>query len=353
MLAVPAAAGATTLFGSGSSAEQPIMNVLFKAYNKLPQYIRFNYLPDGGNAGVVDVQAGRRLFSINTRPPLPSDAGTTYFKLWLDGLCIAVNPSNSVSNLTIAQTKNIFTGVATNWSQGFGSNLTSTIDPIGRNSTAGLYTFFQQAVLGGATQSSNVQQVTSDGLVATAVSKDPNAIGYVGIAHTGKGSGVKSLDVNGVPCNQANIRARTTPCSAMPGASFRRTIRPGQWRSSSIGYGPASRPGRSSTAAVRLPRSTGTWEAQARAMDEDPFLERGDGISQDQRAELGLGALVFVVVALLLAMLVFVFHEAWQSFAHNGLGWFGGGGNVDNQIQAIFNSGEYRTAPVYTFMPGP
>ena len=211
MLAVPAAAGATTLFGSGSSAEQPIMNVLFKAYNKLHKNIRFNYLPDGGNAGVVDVQAGRRLFSINTRPPLPSDAGTTYFKLWLDGLCIAVNPSNSVSNLTIAQTKNIFTGVATNWSQGFGSNLTSTIDPIGRNSTAGLYTFFQQAVLGGATQSSNVQQVTSDGLVATAVSKDPNAIGYVGIAHTGKGSGVKSLDVNGVPCNQANIKSENYP----------------------------------------------------------------------------------------------------------------------------------------------
>lgn len=211
MVALPATAGAATLFGSGSSAEQPIMNVLFRAYNRLHKNTRFNYLPDGGNAGVTDVQAGRRLFSINTRPPLPSDAGTTYFKLWLDGLCIAVNPSNSVSNLTIAQTKNIFTGVATNWSQGFGSNLTSTIDPVGRNSTAGLYTFFQQAVLAPATQSSNVQQVTSDGLVATAVSKDPNAIGYVGIAHTGKGSGVKSLDVNGVPCNQANIKSEHYP----------------------------------------------------------------------------------------------------------------------------------------------
>jgi phosphate transport system substrate-binding protein len=211
MMAVPAAASATTLFGSGSSAEQPIMNVLFKAYNKLHKSVRFNYLPDGGNAGVTDVQAGRRLFSINTRPPLPSDAGTTYFKLWLDGLCIAVNPSNSVSNLTIAQTKNVFTGVATNWSQGFGSNLSSTIDPVGRNSTAGLYTFFQQAVLGGATQSSNVQQVTSDGLVATAVSKDQNAIGYVGIAHTGKGSGVKTVDVDGVPCNQANIKSEHYP----------------------------------------------------------------------------------------------------------------------------------------------
>src|ERR1700730_15074463 len=144
-LALPAAAGATTLFGSGSSAEQPIMNVLFRAYNRLHPNIRFNYLPDGGNAGVVDVQAGRRLFSINTLPPLPSDGGTTYFKLWLDGLCIAVNPANSLSDISIAQTKDIFTGVVNSWSQIAGDNLTSTIDAIGRNSTAGLYTFFQQA----------------------------------------------------------------------------------------------------------------------------------------------------------------------------------------------------------------
>jgi phosphate transport system substrate-binding protein len=211
MVALPASAGATTLFGSGSSAEQPILNVLFRAYNQLHPNIKFNFLPDGGNAGVQDVQAGRRLFAVNTRPPLPSDAGTTYFKLFLDGLCVAVNPANSESNLTVAQTKDIFTGVFTNWSQVGGSNFSTTIDPVGRNSSAGSYTFFQQAILGGATQSSNVQQVTSDGLVATAVSKDQNAIGYVGLAHAGKGSGVKTLTLNGVACDQANIKNETYP----------------------------------------------------------------------------------------------------------------------------------------------
>jgi phosphate transport system substrate-binding protein len=210
-VALPASAGATTLFGSGSSAEQPILNVLFRAYNRQNPHIRFNYLPDGGNAGVQDVQAGRRLFAINTRPPLPSDAGTTYFKLFLDGLCVDVNPQNSLSNLTVAQTKNIFTGVFTNWSQVGGSNLSTTIDPVGRNSAAGSYTFFQQAILGNVTQSSNVAQETSDGLVATAVSKDPNAIGYIGLAHSGRGSGVKKLTLNGVSCSQANIKNETYP----------------------------------------------------------------------------------------------------------------------------------------------
>jgi phosphate transport system substrate-binding protein len=210
-MALPATAGAATLFGSGSSAEQPILQVLFRGYSQVHHNIRFNFLPDGGNAGVKDVQAGRREFAVNTRPPLPSDSGTTQFKLFLDGLCVAVNPSNSVTNLTIGEAKDIFTGVDTSWTQVPGSNLTSTIDPTGRNSSAGSYTFFQSAVLGGATQSSNVHPVTSDGLVATAVHGDKNGIGYVGLAHSGKGSGVKPVKLNGVACNTANIKNESYP----------------------------------------------------------------------------------------------------------------------------------------------
>ena len=48
----------------------------------------------------------------------------------------------------------------------------------------------------------------------------------------------------------------------------------------------------------------------------------------DRRAELTLGALACGVLAVVLAMLVFVVTAAWPSFAHNGLHWFGSGGNV-------------------------
>jgi phosphate transport system permease protein len=76
----------------------------------------------------------------------------------------------------------------------------------------------------------------------------------------------------------------------------------------------------------------------------DEFAE-ASGISHDQRVELGLGALVCGVVLVLVAMLAFIFKEAWPSFAHNGLGWFGPGGSVDDQIQAIFTSGNFNQAP--------
>jgi phosphate transport system substrate-binding protein len=208
-LALPSAAGAVTLTGSGSSAAQPYMLQLFKSYHKLHKKIQFKYVPDGGNAGVKDVQAGRVQFAINTRPPLPSDSGTTYDKLFLDGMCIAVNRANSISNISLGDLKNIFLGVDTSWSQVPGSNLTTTIDPQGRNSAAGTYTFFQQSVLGNQTQAGNVAQLTSDGLVQTHVGSDPNAIGYVGLANAGPP--VKKLTIGGVPCDAGHIKNESYP----------------------------------------------------------------------------------------------------------------------------------------------
>ena len=210
-LAVPAAAAATTLIGSGSSAEQPILTALFAGYKHVHPNIHFIYTPDGGNAGVKDVQQKHSQFAVNTRKPLKSDGGTLQAKLFLDGLCVAVNKANRLSNLPIPRAASIFLGVFTSWSQVSGSNLTSTIDPIGRDSAAGSYTFFQQAVLKDKTQASNVEQLTSDGLVATAIKHDNNAIGYVGLAHAGAGSGIKTVKLNGIACKPANIKSEKYP----------------------------------------------------------------------------------------------------------------------------------------------
>src|ERR1700732_2741565 len=92
LLAAPASAGATTLIGSGSSVAQPYLQALFAGYHRVAPSVQFLYTADGGNSGVKDVQSGRSQFAAQSRPPLPSDAGTTYIKLFLDGVCIYVNP---------------------------------------------------------------------------------------------------------------------------------------------------------------------------------------------------------------------------------------------------------------------
>jgi phosphate transport system permease protein len=66
-----------------------------------------------------------------------------------------------------------------------------------------------------------------------------------------------------------------------------------------------------------------------------------------------LGALVCAVVALLLALIVTVVVHAWPSFSHNGLAWFGPGGNVDDQLNAISLSGQTGAGYVWTFHAWP
>jgi phosphate ABC transporter permease protein PstC len=58
----------------------------------------------------------------------------------------------------------------------------------------------------------------------------------------------------------------------------------------------------------------------------------------DARVERVLGAISCLVLVLIVGMIVFVFARAWPSFAHNGLAWFGSGGDVDLQLEDIFNS---------------
>lgn len=212
LVAGPAAANAATIFGSGSSASVPYLEALFAAYRKVDPSTRFVFTANNGNAGAKDVQNGKSAFAIQTRPPVASDSGLSYSKLFLDGLCVAVHPSNNLSGLQISQVRDIFLGTVTEWS-GVGSNITAPISAFGRFSTAGLYTFFQSAVLEGQTQATNVTALDKDGEVAVAVSRNPAGIGYVGLANSRPSNGVKKLNLNGQPCAASAIKTLKYPLS--------------------------------------------------------------------------------------------------------------------------------------------
>ena len=76
-IAVPTTANAATIAGSGSSANTPYIEALFKEYKKVDKKNTFTYLSNNGNAGVKDVQEGRSAFAIQTRAPEWVQLGTT------------------------------------------------------------------------------------------------------------------------------------------------------------------------------------------------------------------------------------------------------------------------------------
>jgi phosphate ABC transporter permease protein PstC len=97
--------------------------------------------------------------------------------------------------------------------------------------------------------------------------------------------------------------------------------------------------------AARLPgrKSPGRPDAAPRAA----------GFWTDAKVERVLGAVACIVLALIAGMIVFVFEKAWPSFAHNGLAWFGSGGDVDLQLEDIFNSPANPSDYVYTLHAWP
>jgi phosphate transport system permease protein len=79
----------------------------------------------------------------------------------------------------------------------------------------------------------------------------------------------------------------------------------------------------------------------------------GAAATADKRAECTLGALAVVVLALIALMVVTVVIKAWPSFSHNGLSWFGSGGEVDAQTRAMREGTPLAGHSLYYFRAWP
>jgi phosphate ABC transporter permease protein PstC len=68
----------------------------------------------------------------------------------------------------------------------------------------------------------------------------------------------------------------------------------------------------------------------------------------DRQAERRLGAVACLVLLVIVLMAVFVAVRAWPTLVHNGwFGWLGGGGNVDDQMNAMIQTPPHPPASAY------
>lgn len=214
--ALPAAAPAKSLpvlSLSGATGSAPLLQLLIPAYLKShPHQVRFKFAQGGGEVGVQDVAAGRVSIGDAARDPKPSTdpPGLNWYPWAKDSFCFDVNPKNKLAGLTTAQAKAIWTGQIRDWDKIPGATVSGTIDLIGRTSASSLPPLVSSLLLGGAKVSSLANLVGSDGLVETAVAKDPNAIGYNSGYYAGQ-KNVRALAYNGVACTLQNARSGQYP----------------------------------------------------------------------------------------------------------------------------------------------
>lgn len=192
--------GTSSVSTDGSTSMEKVIGALGEAFQNQNEGVSFTYNPTGSSSGISAVLEGRCDIGLASRALKDEEksAGLTETVLAYDGIAIIVNNQNTVSDLSLEQLAAIYTGAVTNWSEVGGSD--AAIVVIGREAGSGTRDGFE-AITDTKDACAYRQELTSTGDVITAVSQNPNAVGYASLA--GIGDSVKALTIGGVaPCEE-------------------------------------------------------------------------------------------------------------------------------------------------------
>lgn len=194
---------------AGSTSVQPLADELAKYF--MQQYPKVSIEVQGGGSsvgiksaiqGIVDIGTSSRELTEDEAKQL-SSKGWQEIKIAEDGIAVIVHKSNPVSNLTIDQIRDIFSGKIKNWKEVGGKD--AKIVVVTREEGSGTRGAFEEIVMGKSakiTDSAIVQPST--GAVKTTVSQDENAIGYISIGVLD--STVKGVKVEGIEPTEKNVK---------------------------------------------------------------------------------------------------------------------------------------------------
>ena len=205
MLAGCSAKTTGTVTTDGSTSMEKVIGALGEAFQN-ETGISFTYNPTGSGSGIKAVQEGRCDIGLSSRDLKDEEkaAGLTGTVLAYDGIAIIVNPENPVSDLSLETIAKIYTGEITNWSEVGGND--AEIVLIGREAGSGTRGGFEE-LTDTVDKCQYRQELTSTGDVITAVSQNPDAIGYASLASVK--DTVKALKVAGVTPTEATVKDGT------------------------------------------------------------------------------------------------------------------------------------------------
>ena len=192
-----------TVSTDGSTSMEKIIGALSESFMAQNSGVTVNYNPTGSGSGITAVQEGTCDIGLSSRALKDEEksAGLKETVLAYDGIAIIVHPDNPVSDLSVEQLAQLYTGEITNWKDVGGNDAEVVL--IGREAASGTRDGFE-SITGTKDKCQYRQELTSTGDVITAVSQNPDAIGYASLASV-KDS-VKALNVDGVTPSEATVK---------------------------------------------------------------------------------------------------------------------------------------------------
>ncbi len=125
-----------------------------------------------------------------------------------DGMAVIVNANSPITTLTKRQVKQIFTGAATDWSAVGGAP--GRISVYTRNTSSGTYSDWKDLAMDKLDYAPSSQKMAGNEQIVSEVAKNPNGIGYVGLAYI-HAEGIKVIPVDGATPDKESVISKKYP----------------------------------------------------------------------------------------------------------------------------------------------
>lgn len=164
--------------------------------------ISFEIAAEGSTTGIAAITDGTADIGMSSRRAKTTESSGASAKgitlkptiVAYDGIAIIVNANNPIQGLAARQVERIFTGDVTDW--GAVGGKPGRISIYTRNTSSGTYSDFKELAMKRRDYAGSSQKMAGNEQIAAEVAKNPNGIGYVGLAYM-KTPGTKVVPIDG------------------------------------------------------------------------------------------------------------------------------------------------------------
>ncbi len=189
---------------------------LAEEYKAKNPSVSFEIAAEGSTTGLAAITDGTAQIGMSSRRARPTEMSAAQAKgvsmkpiiVCYDGIAVIVNENNPIASLTRRQVEQIFTGDVNDWSAVGGNP--GRISIYTRNTSSGTYSDFKELAMKRRDYARSSQKMAGNEQIAAEVAKNPNGIGYVGLAYM-EAPGVKVVPIDGAVPTKEAVLAKKYP----------------------------------------------------------------------------------------------------------------------------------------------
>ena len=190
-----------------------LVPTLAEEYKARNPGVSFEIAAEGSTTGIAAIIDGTAQIGMSSRRARPTEVSAATAKgvslkpliVAYDGMAVIVNANSPIANLTLRQVEQIFTGDVTDWSAVGGRP--GKISVYTRNTSWGTYSDWKDLAMKKRDYAKSSQKMAGNEQIAAEVAKNPNGIGYVGLAYL-KAEGIKVVSIDGVTPSKETVLAK-------------------------------------------------------------------------------------------------------------------------------------------------